>query len=201
MLIGISGRCSFIKSLSTACICSELLFLKKASQSEEDAGTSDLVATTPLVNKTTFIKRVIGVDSVNYLATAIRNGLYPKEHFAIVSGIGAPIERNYGTINGYEPNSVPIGTMLPVTGNIVSAQYVTSLSDGDVILCTVATPMDNTDFEVDITVQSLGSYDSDNNLRSILWKPISTTTFSIFVGEVTPPNTQSLKIHLTVKQR
>lgn len=65
----------------------ELLYLKKASQSEENAGTIDTVATTPLVNKVAYTLRTIGADSANYLATGLRNGLYPKEHWSIVDGL------------------------------------------------------------------------------------------------------------------
>jgi hypothetical protein len=92
-VIKTSGGVSIIRVAdwnSLSAMATELNFLKKASQSEEDAGVIDTVATTPLVNKTTFIKRVIGADSGSYLATAIRNGLYPKEHFSIVEGLAGP---------------------------------------------------------------------------------------------------------------
>lgn len=46
----------------------DLNYLKKASQAEEDAGALDTKSTTPLVNKAAFIKRVNGADSENYLA-------------------------------------------------------------------------------------------------------------------------------------
>lgn len=61
-------------------VVNELYYLKKASQVQEDAGDSELVATTPKSNKTVFQKRVNGVDSSEYLAKPtgdpeVRNGL------------------------------------------------------------------------------------------------------------------------------
>lgn len=56
-------------------MATELGYLKKASQVQEDVGVLDTVATTPFSNLQSFIKRVIGTDSANYLATALRNGL------------------------------------------------------------------------------------------------------------------------------
>ena len=56
-------------------MATELGYLKKANQKQEEAGLLETVATTPLSNLTAFIKRVVGTDSVNYLATALRNGL------------------------------------------------------------------------------------------------------------------------------
>ena len=79
-------------AVSLDAMVAELNFLKKATQTEENAGTIDTKATTPLTNLTAFVRRVIGVDSVNYLATAIRNGLYPKEHFTIVDGLSEVIK-------------------------------------------------------------------------------------------------------------
>jgi len=55
-------------SASLDLMVSELLYLKKASQAQENAGTVDTFATTPLVNKVTFTRRVIGADSGYYLA-------------------------------------------------------------------------------------------------------------------------------------
>ena len=86
-------------------MCTELLFIKKASQAEENAGAIDTVATTPLVNKVTYALRTIGADSINYLATAIRNGLYPKEHFAIVDGLSEVIKSKEIIFQLNKPNS------------------------------------------------------------------------------------------------
>jgi hypothetical protein len=81
-VIKTSGGVSIIRladALSLDSMVSDFLYLKKASQVEEDAGTIDTKATTPLTNLTAFVKRVIGADSGNYLATQSRNGLLSKE--------------------------------------------------------------------------------------------------------------------------
>ena len=88
---------------------SELSYLKKATQTQENAGAIDTVATTPLSNLTAFIRRVNGVDSASYLATALINGLYPKEHFAIVAGLGAPALRNVGFFSGLDVSGGSVG--------------------------------------------------------------------------------------------
>lgn len=69
-----------IDSFNLEAAITDLNFLKKASQIEENAGAIDTVATTPLVNKVAFTKRVIGSDSGVYLAKPtgdpdVRNGL------------------------------------------------------------------------------------------------------------------------------
>ncbi len=69
-----------VDSVSADAVISELLFLKKASQFQENAGTLDTVATTPLTNKTVFGLRVNdNVASVPYLASSSQNGLMAKE--------------------------------------------------------------------------------------------------------------------------
>ena len=57
----------------------ELLFLKKATQTEENAGEIDNRATTPQTNKIAFSRRVNGPDSSDFLATTTQNGLLSKE--------------------------------------------------------------------------------------------------------------------------
>lgn len=69
-----------VDGFNLSAVASDLGFLKKATQTEEDAGTIDTKATTPLINKTTFVKRVNGNQSVNHLALPdgnenARNGL------------------------------------------------------------------------------------------------------------------------------
>lgn len=58
----------------------DLSFLKAATQTEENTGTENTKATTPLTNKTVFQRRVNGADSSTYLAKPTgdadaRNGL------------------------------------------------------------------------------------------------------------------------------
>lgn len=169
-------------------------YLKKASQLEENAGVIDTKATTPLTNLTAFIRRVIGADSVNYLATAIRNGLYPQSHFNIVSGLKLPI--NSGYFSGLN-----IGTLsgsLTVGGDISSA-ICQSLGDGASVLVTMANPMPNMDYKCVFDVESLGtSIINDVNSGVPQFRKVSVSQFHLIIGELSNAN-QNLKIHIEVK--
>lgn len=179
----------------------ELFFLKKASQAEENAGGIDTVATTPLVNKVTYALRTIGADSVNYLATAMRNGLYPKEHFAIVAGIGASPVKNIGWFSGLDLNfSGAVGTALPVSGDFSSAVYLANPARGNsVVEVTMNNLMDNLNYKVNISVESEGNIDFDNDCTNFVFKKISTSKFRISAAEISG-TVQNLKVHLEVVQ-
>lgn len=182
-------------AVSLDAMVSDFLYLKKASQSEENAGSIDTKATTPLTNLTAFIRRVIGADSGSYLATAIRNGLYPKEHFTIVAGLVAP--KNIGWFSGLDVGG-STGS-LPISGNITSV--IASISGSDsFITVNLANAMSNTNYFVRVHIQSeSASINSDNDICAPVFKPITTTQFQLGFREVTS-NIQSLKIHLEVVQ-
>jgi len=171
----------------------ELNYLKKASQAEENSGLIDTVATTPKVNKITFIKRVNGSDSSNYLATGSQDGLYPKGHFSIVAALGASPIKNVGWFSGLNiANST--GT-LPVSGNVTAATATSSGSDSFVTV-TMQNAMSDTNYIVKIYPQGESSnLNDDNDICEPVFKPISTTQFQIVFREITG-NNQSLKINL-----
>lgn len=176
----------------------DLGFLKKATQAQEDAGTLETVATTPKSNLTAFIKRVIGADSGSYLATAIRNGLYPKEHFAIVAGIGADPVKNRGWFSGLDVNG-SLGN-LPVNGDVVSAIATDGGSNNSIVTVNLDNPMDNTNYIVKHWIQGQSaSLATDNDICSPVFKPISTSQFQIIFREVSS-DVQNLKVHLEVVQ-
>jgi len=183
-------------SASLDLMISELLYLKKANQTQENAGTSDLVATTPLTNKTVFARRVNGVDSATYLASSLVNGLYPKEHWDVVNAlIGI---KNKGYISGIEV-AVSTGSMV-VSGDISSAVASTLGTDGTKLLVTMANAMANTNYLVKIYVQGQSaSLIMDNNVCVPVFKPISITQFEIGLAE-TVAEGQNLKLHLEVQQ-
>lgn len=184
-------------AVSLDAMVAELNFLKKATQTEENAGTIDTKATTPLSNLTAFVRRVIGVDSVNYLATAIRNGLYPKEHFSIVANIGASPVKNIGWFSGLDVNG---GTgSLPVGGNITSATITTSGSGDSFLTVTMQNAMVGTDYYVRSFIESQGQINFDNDIIREVFKPISSTQFQMAFREVSA-SVQSLKVHLEVVQ-
>lgn len=178
----------------------ELLFLKKASQAEENAGAIETVATTPLVNKVTYALRTIGADSANYLATAIRNGLYPKEHFAIVAGIGASPTKNIGWCSGVDVGGMTTGASLPVSGDITSAIIQNSgQANNTQIKMTMANPMDNTNYFVRIHIQSEGTFNLDNDILFPVFRPSTNTEFQILIAEL-GGTVQNLKFHFEVVQ-
>lgn len=186
-------------SISIDAMVSELLYLKKASQVEEDAGTIDTKGTTPLTNKTTFIKRVNGADSPTYLATALINGLYPKEHFAIVAGLGASPIKNKGTASGLNLGAMTVGNNLAVTGDVTAAVVTFNDAGLTVIRCTVTNALSSTAYKVRIDCESQGSFDGDSRALYPSFKPISTTQFDIGIRESSGA-TQNLKLHLETIQ-
>lgn len=175
-----------------------LSYLKKATQTEENAGLLDTVATTPLTNLTAFIRRVIGVDSVNYLATAIRNGLYPKEHFTIVANLGASPVRNIGSVSGVDINSGPTGTNYAVSGDIASATLVEKPSNASVIRIVLSNTMTNSSYYVRTFVQSQSStIGTDNGIGTPVFKIVNATTFDLSIQHF-QSQTESLKLHFEV---
>lgn len=188
-----------VDSVSADAVISELLFLKKASQAQENAGTLDTVATTPLTNKTVFGLRVNDdTASAHYLATALQNGIYPKEHFQIVENIGNNPVRNIGTASGIDINGGAIGTNYPVTGDIVSATLTAKPSDASTIRIVLANTMTDTNYYVRIFVQSLSTdIGRDNTIGTPVFKIINATTFDFSIEEFNAES-QNLKIHFEV---
>lgn len=199
-VIKTSGGVSIIRladALSLDVMATELLYLKKASQIQEDAGLIDTVATTPLSNLTAFAKRVIGADSGNYLATAIRNGIYPKEHFSFVAGFINKV-RNIGTMEGWNVEAPIVGTTFVVTGDIVSATVTVTSDNTNVIRIVLANTMTDLNYYVRTFIegQSL-DIRLDNAVGSLIFKPISATSFDITLQEF-QSQAQNLKIHFEV---
>ena len=182
-------------------IATELEYLKAATGAEVIAGIIDNKAVTPESFLEAFAEYVIGSESDNFLATILRNGLYPKEHFEIVANLGADKERNYGTFSPPSiGSSTPIGTTAPVSGNLVSATVLDNVNDGEIYRIVFANEMDDTNYQVNISIESLGDLDDDNNLQEFVWKKVSTTQFDIILEQnsVGPDN---LKIHVEIIQR
>lgn len=195
-----SGGVSIIRvadALSIDAMVSDALFLKKASQAQENAGSVDTVATTPLTNLVAFTRRVIGVDSGGFLATALANGLYPKEHFAIVAAIGANPIKNVGWFSGWDIGGAAVS--LPVNGDIATAVSSNSGSASKVVV-TVNNAMPNTNYYVRTYIEGTSaSIYTDIDITGILFRKISVTQFEIGIRELSGDG-QNLKIHLEVVQ-
>jgi len=200
-LIKKSGGITLVRiadQMSLDLMVADLLYLKKASQSEENAGTSDLVATTPKVNKVTFTRRVNGVDSTSYLASGSQNGIYPSTHFAIVAALGASPVKNVGWFSGLDVGG-SVGS-LPVSGNIISAVASVPTANDSFITVTVQNAMSNSNYIVKTYIQGeSSSLNSDNDISIAVFKPISTTQFQLAFREIAS-SLQNLKIHIEVVQ-
>lgn len=178
---------------------SEFLYLKKANQTQEDTGTTDLVATTPLTNKTVFVKRVNGIDSSSYLATPSQNGLLSSTDKIIIDSIGASPIRNKGWFSGLDVAADGTSN-LPVSGDILSAVRTKPTIDSSKITVTLANAMDNTNYLVQTFVEGQSSDSAlDDNVTVPVFKIISTTVFEIKITE-TFSETQNLRIHIKTEQ-
>ena len=179
-------------------VVSELNFLKKATQTQENAGTSEAVATTPKTNKTVFERRVNGVDSATYLASSLQNGLYPSAHFDIVAGLGTSPIKNKGYFAGLNIGGT-VGS-LTVGGDATSANSETVVESGtSTILVTMANAMANTNYIVKLYPQSDGNIYDDLDNYGILFKPISTTQFRVGLSKI-GSQTTSIRVHFEVEQ-
>ena len=179
-------------------VAKALKFLQAATQSEEDAGTSEAVSTTPKSNKAVFAERINGTQSNDYLASVERNGLLSKEQWAIINNIGNSRVRNVGFFAGLKPGGMAKNEVLVSDGDI-TAVVKDDGSDMTLVEITFANEMDNPNYKLHFSIQSQGFYDEDNNIRPIVWKPVSTTKADVYV-EAYNGNPQNLKIYIDVIQ-
>lgn len=170
-------------------------FLKAATYSQEIAGTSNQVATNPLSNALSFVERVNGSSSSMSLATALRNGLYSKEHFEIVSNLGTPDLRNKGFFSGLDLGGTPVGQNLTVGGDVLTAVVTNSVDNFSIVRCTLRNSMPNNNYKINISLESQGSFNNDTRTLSPMFKIINNNTFDIACREYNQ-NTQNLKFHL-----
>lgn len=183
-------------SVSIDSMVSDFNYLKKATQAEENAGTIDTKATTPLSNLTAFIRRVIGGDSTNYLATTSRNGLLSMADKAIINGIGASPVKNYGTVS-FDPGGS--SGSLTHSGDVVSATGV-MIGTTIVATITIANAMTGLNYLVEAYVQGQSSaIENDGGCSVPVFKPTSSTTFQLTMRDY-QGGAQNLKVHLRVVQ-
>ncbi|MEM1002278.1 MAG: hypothetical protein AAGH46_06500 [Bacteroidota bacterium] len=176
-----------------------LSFLKAASTSQELAGLLNTVATTPQSNLLAFVERVNGASSASSLANALRNGLYPKEHWNIVENLGSDRVRNIGWFDGYNVNSGSTNQTYVRSGDVNTARRTAKSGDMDTLEITVANEMNGLNYYVRAFVESRGNAQQDNDIKPITFRPVSSTVFNLFCEE-SPDNNSNLKIHLEVVQ-
>jgi len=180
-------------SVSLDAMVLALAYLKKASQAEENAGAIDTKGTTPLTNLVAFMRRVNGVDSTTFLATALVNGLYPKEHFEIVEGL-VNKTLNVGYFTGVNPNVGTIGTTYPVSGDLVSATLTEVPGESSTIRVVLANTMTDSNYFVRVHLESLSAdFTTDHDISVPLVKIINPTTFDVNIREFSS-DTQNLKL-------
>ena len=193
-----------VDAFNLGTIVEELLYLKAATQTQENTGTTDEAATTPLTNKTVFTKRVNGGDSDDYLANTNRNGLLSAAFWDIINGIGTPALRNRGRFVLGDIGGISVGTNFVSNGQI-TAKCTASPGGATVVEITFDNEMDNPNFRLDLSVESLGNFGFDNDYLPIPFKKvstnqgISTSKAKIYVEETTDP-IQNIQIHVDVIQ-
>lgn len=170
-------------------------YLKAATEAEEYAAASQTKATTPYTNGLAFARRVIGLDSIMFLATSLRNGLYPKEHFAIVENLSQL--RNRGWFSGLD---VGAGGSLAVFGfTSAVATAGSGVDDESFVLVTMPNAMDNLNYRVECFIESQSVLGADNEIGSIVFKPVDENTFNVSVRGLNVI-ANSLKVHMDVIQ-
>lgn len=179
----------------------ELGYLKSASGAEVIAGILDNKAVTPESFLEAFAEYVLGQNSDNFLADATRNGIYKKEHFAIVENLGAPKTRNTGVFGPFDINDSNFnnGTIIPSSGQVASVTRTDGISNGDVFQVVVNNAMDNNSYFVRAYIESLGTFNFDNKVWPLVFKVVNTTTFQLYLQE-SSSQLQSIKVHFEVVQ-
>lgn len=182
-------------------VTTEAGYLKKATQAESDAGTIDTKATTPLVDKVTFTKRVNGVDSDTYLATQSVNGLMSLEDKTKLDTFESNV-KNIGWFTGLDAGGGTIGTVLTKSGNITSATIGDVDSPNGTTRVDVIVPntLGGINYFVRMSIESVGVGGiPDSSIGSPVFRIVNATTFHIFVREFVG-TVQNLKVHIeTVK--
>jgi len=108
------------------------------------------------------------------------------------------IPQNSGYITGVDINTHTVGHNYSVSGDFTAAIITQDLLMSEVIRITMDNDMGNTNYKVlPPAIQSLGTFDTDNSLLPILFKPISGTQFDVILEE-TANATQNLRLHFDV---
>jgi hypothetical protein len=188
-------------ALNFAALADENGYLKAATDLEEITGTATDVATTPASNLSAFDDRVNGSSSSAFLSTDSQNGLMSASDKTKLDGMTNPV-KNVGWFSGLDPGGMGIGVSLARHGDVVSAVVTsndTSGNSGSSLTITIANAMTGMNFFVRMHVESQGSVVNDRLLRTPVFVPQSTTTFTFSLSEAIAV-IQSVKIHIEVVQ-
>ena len=188
-----------VDSFNIDTVVNELLYLKKATQTQENAGTSDLVATTPLTNKTVFTSRV---QEATYLATALQNGTYPKEHFSIVENLGASATKNIGGFSGLNVGGGTIGSTFAVFGDVsaVTVLGLGNIGNATRVRVDFNNAMNDANYFVRTHIKSEGTtWGNDRTVLAPSTRNYTVNSFEFQIAESSSVN-QNLRITFEVVQ-
>jgi len=159
---------------------SELGYLKKATTPETIAGAIDDKAVTPLSFLGAFTNLVIGANSVNFLASTLRNGLYPKTHFDIVAGIGATPLKMFGTFTGSNFDDDLINGTYATSGDISSAHKSGNTDEGGIVRVVFGQNLP-AQYMVTLSVRSHAGTENANDIRPLIWYPVTANAIEIYI--------------------
>lgn len=184
-------------------LATELHYLKATTAADEYTGATQLAATTPYTNQLAFARRVIGLDSGMFLASATRNGLLSAAQWSILQAIPDNPVKNVGWFSGVDPGGGTIGSHAPVSGDVTDA-IITNLSGTGAwttYRVTLANAMTGTNYFVRVSVRSEGTLGTDVNIQGTVFSPASATQFDFAISQNNAyGGVQNLKIHIEAVQ-
>lgn len=178
---------------------SELGYLKKATTPETIAGAIDNKAVTPLSFLGAFTNLVIGASSVNFLASTLRNGLYPKDHFDIVAGIGATPLKMFGTFSISDLRANAVNTNYAITGDITLARKQIGTDQGGAVRVFFNQVLPAS-FTVYPSIQVLSGIENANDIKPLVWYYAESNAIEFYIENEGDYSDRVLKIHVTIEE-
>ena len=113
--------------------------------------------------------------------------------------IRAGLPKNSGVVKSINIGSGTVGESSATEGNISSCILNTVGSNGNIYTVTLTNAMPSTSYSVFFTLESKGSdMLIDNNALSVVFKPLTTTTFQFSFDDVASYGSDSIDLHLKV---
>ncbi len=132
-------------------------------------------------------------DNVNLLINSIStiNGY--------IDAINEKIALNSGVVKSINIGSGTVGASSTTQGNISSCILNTVGSNGNIYTVTLTNAMPSTSYSVFFAIESKsGDMLVDNNALSVVFKPLTTTTFQFSLDDVTSSGSDLIDLHLKV---
>ena len=106
------------------------------------------------------------------------------------SDVSTTSNRGFITVGNVDAN--PVGHTYVVGGNVTSATVTTRTSRGEVITVVVANTLPSLNYFVRMQIESLGSIDTDNDLKPLVFKIKTTNSFEFHVQDF--GGTQNIRV-------